>query len=101
MFCALRRLPLILFFPYKLHLAYTVSEQFPFRYLNVSTCLNCLGLTLLPSSASGTVVVNKLTLSLTAADDGLTYTCQAFNSALQKAVRQSVTLRVNCKYTIA
>lgn len=43
-------------------------------------------------------MVNKLTLSLTAADDGLTYTCKAFNSALQKDVRQSVTLRVNCKY---
>ncbi|XP_050709640.1 nephrin-like [Eriocheir sinensis] len=47
----------------------------------------------------GTKVVNKLTLSLTAADDGLTYTCKAFNTKLQKDVRQSVTLRVNYKPT--
>ncbi|XP_069173216.1 nephrin isoform X1 [Procambarus clarkii] len=43
----------------------------------------------------GTRVVNVLTLNLTAADDGLTYTCQAANTALEKNVRQSITLRVN------
>ncbi|XP_071534637.1 nephrin-like isoform X2 [Panulirus ornatus] len=43
----------------------------------------------------GTRVTNVLTLNLTAADDGLTYTCQAANTALRKDVRQSITLRVN------
>ncbi|XP_063589610.1 nephrin-like [Penaeus indicus] len=43
----------------------------------------------------GTRVTNVLALNLTAADDGLTYSCQAKNTALQKDVTQSVTLHVN------
>ncbi|XP_037781127.1 LOW QUALITY PROTEIN: nephrin-like [Penaeus monodon] len=42
-----------------------------------------------------TRVTNVLALNLTAADDGLTYSCQAKNTALQKDVTQSVTLHVN------
>ncbi|MPC36674.1 Nephrin [Portunus trituberculatus] len=67
---------------------------------NVKAFTLSFELTSLASAVSGTIVVNKLTLSLTAADDGLTYTCQAFNSALQKAVRQSPAKLFTCRLQV-
>ncbi|XP_042221326.1 nephrin-like [Homarus americanus] len=58
--------------------------QMPGRLLETSHTAN-----------GGMKVTNMLTLNLTAADDGLTYTCQAANSDLNKNVRQSTTLLVN------
>ena len=49
-------------------------------------------------STKGTRVTSVLELNLTAEDDGLTYSCQGSNNAIQVDLKESVTLHVRCEY---